>query len=61
MTISEFAKEFGPDLMKDFRQNISNLFDMIVSKSKQVKEDTQKAREAEAAKSQKKSEEKKKK
>ena len=56
MTISEFAKEFGPDLMKDFRQNMSNLFDMIISKSKQVKEDAQKAREAEAAKAQQESE-----
>jgi hypothetical protein len=55
-TISEFAKEFGPDLMKTFRQNMSNLFDMIVSKSKQIKEDTQKAREDEAAKAQKESE-----
>jgi hypothetical protein len=56
MTISEFAKEFGPDLMKAFRQNMSNLFDMIVSKSKQVKEDAQKAREAEAEKAQQESE-----
>ena len=56
MTVSEFAKEFGPDLMKAFRQNMSNLFDMIVSKSKQVKEDAQKAREAEAAKAQQESE-----
>ena len=56
MTISEFAKEFGPDLMKAFRQNMSNLFDMIVSKSKQIKEDAKKAREDEAAKAQKESE-----
>ena len=56
MSISEFAKEFGPDLMKAFRQNISNLFDMIVSKSKQIKEDAQKARESEAEKAQQESE-----
>lgn len=56
-TLSEFAKEIGPDLMKAFRQNISNLFDMIVSKSKQIKEDAKKAREDEAAKAQKESEE----
>ena len=56
MSIEEFAKEFGPDLMKDFRQNMSNLFDMIVSKSKQIKEEAQKAREAEATKAQQESE-----
>jgi hypothetical protein len=56
MSLDEFAKEFGPDLMKAFRQNMSNLFDMIVSKSKQIKEDAQKAREAEAAKAQQESE-----
>ena len=38
--------------MKDFRQNMSNLFDMIVTKAKKIKEDAQKAREAEAAKAQ---------
>lgn len=56
MTIEEFAKEFGPDLMKTFRQNITNLFDMIVSKSKQIKEDAKKAREDESAKAQKETE-----
>ena len=56
MSLDEFAKEFGPDLMKAFRQNMSNLFDMIVSKSKQIKEEAQKAREAEAAKAQQESE-----
>jgi hypothetical protein len=56
MTVSEFAKEFGPDLMKTFRQNMSNLFDMIVSESKKIKEDAQKAREAEASKAQQESE-----
>lgn len=56
MSLEEFAKEFGPDLMKAFRQNMSNLFDMIVSKSKQIKEEVQKAREAEAAKAQQESE-----
>lgn len=56
MSLEEFAKEFGSDLMKAFRQNMSNLFDMIVSKSKQIKEEVQKAREAEAAKTQHESE-----
>lgn len=56
ITISEFAKEFGSDLMKTFRQNISNLFDMIVSKSKQIKEDAKKAREDESEKAQQESE-----
>jgi hypothetical protein len=35
---------------------MSNLFDMIVSESKKIKEDAQKAREAEAAKAQQESE-----
>lgn len=52
ITLSEFAKELGHALMKEFRQNMSNLFDMIVSKSKQIKEDIQKEREAEAEKEQ---------
>lgn len=56
MSLEKFAKEFGPDLMKTFRQNMSNLFDMILSKSKQIKEDAKKAREAEAAKAQQESE-----
>jgi hypothetical protein len=56
MSLEKFAKEFGPDLMKAFRQNMSNLFDMILSKSKQIKEDAKKAREAEAAKAQQESE-----
>ena len=54
--IEEFAKEFGPMVMKDFRQNMSNLFDIIVKKAKEIKDNAQKEREAEAAKSQQKSE-----
>lgn len=50
MTLAEFSKAFGPDLMKAFRQNISNLFDLIVSKSKEIKETAKKKREKEAAK-----------
>ena len=49
-SIKEFAKSFAPDLMKDFRQNISNLFDFIVKKANDIKEDAEKIREAEAAK-----------
>jgi hypothetical protein len=49
-SIKEFAKSFGPDLMKDFRQNISNLFDFIVKKANDIKKDAEKTREAEAAK-----------
>jgi hypothetical protein len=54
--ISEFAKEFGPLVMKDFRQNMTNLFDMIVTKAKQIKEDAKRAREAEATQAQQQSE-----
>lgn len=54
--ISEFAKEFGPLVMKDFRQNMTNLFDMIVTKAEKIKEDAQKTREAEATQAQQQSE-----
>lgn len=50
MTISKFKKEIGSDLMKNFRQNMSDLSDMIISKSKQIKEEVKKAREAESEK-----------
>ena len=53
---SEFAKQFGPMVMKDFRQNMTKLFDIIVKKADKLKEDAQKEREAEAAKAQQKSE-----
>ena len=53
---SEFAKQFGPMVMKDFRQNMTTLFDLIVNKAKKLKEDAQKQREAEAAKAQQESE-----
>ena len=46
----EFIKSWGSDVMKQFRQNITKLFDIIVTKSKQIKEDAEKAREAEAKK-----------
>ena len=54
--ISEFAKEFGPMVMKVFRQNMTNLFDLIVTKAKKIKEDAQKTREAEATQAQQESE-----
>lgn len=52
----KFAKQFGPLVMKDFRQNITKLFDLIVNKAKKLKEKAQKQREAEAAKAQQESE-----
>jgi cytochrome c553 len=57
--IAEFAKEFGPMVMKDFRQNMSNLFDIIVEKAKKIKDNAQKKREKEAEKAQQESESKK--
>lgn len=50
--ISEFAKEFGPMVMKDFRHNMTNLFDMIVKKAKEIKEKAEKDRANFAAKAQ---------
>ena len=49
---SAFAKEFGPLVMKDFRQNMANLFDIVVTKAKQIKLEAEKAREADATKAQ---------
>ena len=39
-------------VMKDFRQNMTTLFDLIVNKAKKIKEETQNQREAEAANAQ---------
>ena len=50
--IKDFAKQFGPMVMKDFRQNMSKLFDMIVKEAKELKEMAEKIREEEAAKAQ---------
>ena len=46
----EFAKELGPMMMKDFRQNMATLFDIIVRKAKELKEKAAKEREAEVKK-----------
>jgi hypothetical protein len=54
--ISNFTKEFGSMIMKDFRQNMTKLFDAIVSKANDIKEKAKKEREAEEAKAQQESE-----
>lgn len=46
----EFAKELGPMIMKDFRQNMAKLFDIIVNKAKELKEKAAKERENEVKK-----------
>jgi hypothetical protein len=56
-SIEEFAKDFGPDTMKTFRQNMSKLFDTILNKAKEIKEKAQKEREAAAAKAEQESNE----
>jgi hypothetical protein len=53
---SEFAKQFGPMIMKDFRQNMGTLFDLIVKEAKELKEVAEEIRKEEAAKAQQKSE-----
>jgi inhibitor of KinA sporulation pathway (predicted exonuclease) len=47
---SEIAKYFGSEIMKNFRQNMSKLFDIIVKKAKKIKDKAEKDREAKAAK-----------
>ena len=54
--IEEFAKEFGSMVMKDFRQNMSTLFDIIVKKAKDLKSAAEKTKKSDAAKAQKESE-----
>ena len=54
--LDEFVKEFGPMVMKDFRQNMTNLFDLIVKKAKEIKAKAEKEREAAAAKAEQESE-----
>ena len=56
VTPEDIAKEFGPMVMKDFRNNMTNLFDIIVKKANEIKEEAAKKREAEAAKAQQESE-----
>lgn len=53
---AELAKEFGTSIMKDFRQNMAKLFDMIITKAKALKAKAEKERQAEAEKAQKESE-----
>ena len=47
-SIKDFAKQFGPMVMKDFRQNMSKLFDMIVKEAKKLKEAAEKNRKEES-------------
>ena len=54
--IEEFAKEFGSMVMKDFRQNMSTLFDIIVKKAKDLKSAAEKTKKSDAAKAQQESE-----
>ena len=53
---SEFAKQFGPMIMKDFRQNMGTLFDLIVKEAKELKDVAEEIRKEEAAKAQQESE-----
>lgn len=52
----EFANVYGSDMMKDFRNNMETLFNLIVKKAEEIKEKVKKEREAEATKSQQESE-----
>jgi hypothetical protein len=45
-----FGKKISSDIMKNFKQNISTLFDLIIDEAKRLKEKAEKDREAEAAK-----------
>lgn len=53
---SEFIKEFSSVMKKDFRQNITSLFDVIVKTAKTIKEKAEKEKKAESAKAQQESE-----
>ena len=45
-----FGKKISSDIMKNFRQNMSKLFDIIVKEANKIKEKAEKDREAEIAK-----------
>ena len=46
--VSQFSKDFSSIIMKDFRQNITKLFDIIVKKANEIKDAAEKEREDEA-------------
>lgn len=48
--LSDFTKSFSNEIMKNFRQNITKLFDVILNKASKLKKDAEKKRESEAAK-----------
>lgn len=48
----ELVKKYSPVLMKDFKQNMTDLFDLIVDKAEELKEKAKKDREAAAANTQ---------
>ncbi len=43
--VSKFSKDLSSKLMKDFRQNMSELFDIIIKEAKKIKDRTEKAKE----------------
>lgn len=47
--VSQFTKDFSSIIMKDFRQNITKLFDIIVKKANEIKDAAEKEREGEAS------------
>lgn len=53
---SDISKFYGPSLMKEFRQNMAKLVDMIVKYAKKIKETAEKKRQNEAQKAQQQSE-----
>ena len=52
----EFANVYGSDMMKDFRNNMETLFNLIVKKAEEIKEKVKKEKEAESTKLQQESE-----
>ena len=55
-TKEKFIKDFGYEIMKDFKNNMTKLFDSIVKKAEILKKEAQKKRDDEAAKAQQESE-----
>ena len=52
---AELAKKYSPAFIKEFRQNISALFDLIIDNAKKIKDDAEKERKAAAAQAEEKS------
>ena len=48
--ISDISKKLSPTIMKKYRQNVTELFDLIRTKANELKDEAEKEREKDASK-----------